>query len=284
MSFSDDSIDVKKKINLLGDPAVGKTSLILRFVNSVFGEKYLKTIGTNIYSKKIQGEDNNIKLIIHDIMGEKAYRSVQRGAFMGSTGAIAVADVTRLETLDSIMDDWLPRYREVTDEDNPVILAINKDDLEEKEITKDRLEEKTQDFERFFFTSAKSGKNVEESFAMLAENVAPRAQFQIEDIEDVVEAGKIRNTKDLIDALLAYSSELGDIPYFKREKLLEKSGIDKYSLDQEDELDLEIFGGIKEEHAFRFADELIGWYEEKGDDYSISAIKGLLKKYKEEKE
>lgn len=284
MVFTDALIDAKKKVNLLGDPSVGKTSLIMRFVNSVFGDHYLKTIGTNVYTKTVEIPGANIKLIVNDIMGEKAYRSVQQGAFLGSTGAIAVADITRKETLDNIIDDWIPRYQDMSNDKNPVVLAINKFDLEDKEITPEILEEKSEYFSGYFFTSAKTGRNVEECFKKLASDVAPNLQLEVEDIEDIVLSKTICTTKDLIDGLLAYASGIGDMPYEKREEILKDSGIDKYSLDQKDELDLEIYGDVNEEDAINFAEGLKTWYLEHGDEYSAEAIQTLVKKYEKDSE
>ncbi|MFO7992463.1 MAG: GTP-binding protein [Thermoplasmata archaeon] len=284
MVFTDALIDAKKKVNLLGDSSVGKTSLIMRFVNSVFGDQYLKTIGTNVYTKTVEIPGANIKLIINDIMGEKAYRSVQQGAFLGSTGAIAVADITRMETLDNIIDDWLPRYQEMSNDSNPIVLAVNKFDLDDKEITPEILDEKGEYFSGYFFTSAKTGRNVEECFKKLAGDVAPNLQLEVEDIEDIVLSKTICTTKDLIDGLLAYASEIGEMPYETREEILSSSGIDKYSLDQKDELDLEIYGDIDEEDAINFAEGLKRWYSEHDDEYTAQAIDKLVKKYETDSE
>ncbi len=282
MVFTDAIIDTKKKVNLLGDTSVGKTSLIIRFVKSLFGDQYLKTIGTNVYTKEVEITGAKVKLIINDIMGEKAYRSVQMGAFMGSTGLIAVADVTRKESLENLVNYWLPLYFDIADKDNPVILAVNKDDLEKKEITEEILKDYSEHFVMYFFTSAKEGKNVEECFKALAEEVAPNLQFRIQDIEDVIHSKKISNIKEMIDALLAYASELGDMPYRERERLLAESGIDKFTLDQKDDLDLEIYGSITDEETLVFAQKIMEWYEEHDDEYSAHAVKELIKKYKED--
>ena len=112
--------EIKKKVNLLGSPSVGKTSLVLRFVNDMYDEKYLKTIGTNIYTKNVKAMGTDIKLIIHDIMGEKSYESVQKTTFNKSDGAILVADVTDRNTLDELMDYWIPRYRDIAGDDKPM--------------------------------------------------------------------------------------------------------------------------------------------------------------------
>ncbi len=265
----------KKKVNLIGTQGVGKTSLILRFVKRVFGDEYLKTIGTNVYKKTVTMEDGMVKLIINDIMGEEAYESVQKGAFIGSTGAIAVIDITRADTLDILVNKWLPHYREIASDDNPIVLAINKFDLPDKNISPEDLEEYTDLFEMCIFTSAKTGKNVDTIFNILASRVASNLQLGIEDIEDIVSANIIDTPQKLVDALLAFASELGNMPYETREDILEGVGIQKFDMD-------EMIQEISETQAYNFAIKLSEWYNEKGEEYSSRVVLGLIDKYKED--
>ncbi len=265
----------KKKVNLIGTQGVGKTSLILRFVKRVFGDEYLKTIGTNVYKKTVTMENGVVKLIINDIMGEEAYESVQKGAFIGSTGAIAVIDITRPDTLDVLVNKWLPHYREIASEENPIILAVNKFDIEDKNITPEDLEEFSDLFEMSIFTSAKTGKNVDTLFNILASRVASNLQLAIEDIEDIVSTRTIDTTQKLVDALLAFASELGDMPYDTREDILEKAGIQKFDMD-------EMIEEISEIKAFDFAIELSEWYRENREEYAYKVVLGLIDKYKED--
>lgn len=264
--------EVKKKINLLGNPGVGKTSLVLRYVKDIFGEEYLKTIGTNIYKKVIHFQDLDVKLIIHDIMGEKAFDSVREGAFKGSTGAIAVADITRPETLDKLPENWLTEYRKLSSGSNPVILAVNKNDLEDKKITEKELEDYSEEFEEIKFTSAKHGDNVEYIFKNLASRVASILTLQVEDIDYILSKKDIKETMDFLDALLAVSSELGNISSNAREELLLESGIDKFELHDEEYK-------IDEDSVYSFAKDLKNWYEEDGDEYSRSVIEKVIEKY-----
>ncbi len=263
---------VKKKVNLLGGQGVGKTSLILRFVKSVFGDEYLKTIGTNVYKKTIKTEDGDVDLIIHDIMGEDAYESVQEGAFIGSTGAIAVADLTRPETLDKLTELWLPRYKKIASEENPIILGLNKFDLIE-DVDLVELESYKDEFDMTLFTSAKTGKNVDTLFEILANKVAYNLQLAIEDIEDFVSEKNLSTPLKLVDALLAFASELGGMPYETREELLENAGIEKFDLD-------EMLEEIPEEQAVTLGEELAEWYREKNETYAEKCILELLDKYR----
>jgi len=268
--MNDDTI--KRKVNLLGSPGVGKTSLILRYVKNVFGDEYLKTIGTNIYTKTIPFENGKVKLIIQDIMGEIDFTSVQKGAFKGSTGAIAVADITRIESINRLINDWIPRYKDIANEDNPIILAVNKFDLQEKNITSRQLEDVYHLFEHVIFTSAKTSRNVEYLFKEIASDVAYNIQISVKDLEDILVTKNFTSSKDLLDALLSITSNIGDMPYQMREGLLEESGINKFDLDEE------IFN-IDEENVLRFANILMYWYDEKEEKHGEELIKKVLEKY-----
>ncbi len=273
---------IKKKINLLGDPSVGKTSLTLRFVKNLFGDQYLKTIGTNVYTKKLERDDGTLKLVIHDIMGEKKYTAVQEGAFQNSNGAIAVADVTDAETLDSLIEDWLPRYHEVAGDDKPVALAINKCDLENKDITPDKiLHELEGNFDSYVYTSAKMGIYVEELFEDIGTRSLSKTSERKKDITSIVLDRDIATPNELVSASLALSSEMTLMPYEVREKILKESGIDKFSLEED----------IPESRALFFASGLSNWYnvmaehlnEAKGAEYKKGAnvFLKLIHKYYE---
>ncbi|MEF8874038.1 MAG: Rab family GTPase [Candidatus Thermoplasmatota archaeon] len=264
---------MKRKVNLLGAPEVGKTSLILRYVKNVFGDEYLKTIGTNTYTKSVPFEEGKVKLIIQDIMGEVKFTSVQEGALKGSTGAIAVADITRPESLDSLLNDWVPKYERISDEDNPILLAVNKFDLDEKKITAERLEDVYSMFEHVIFTSAKTGRNVEYLFKELASSVSHNLQLSVKDIEDIISTKELSDPKEVLDALLSISSNVGDMPYDIREDLLEESGINKFDLEEN-------ISSIEEENVLKFANTLMDWYDEEGEERGEILLDKVLEKYK----
>jgi len=242
---------IKKKINLLGDPSVGKTSLTLRFVKDIFGDEYLKTIGTNVYTKEIELEDAVLKLVIHDIMGEKQYTAVQKGAFQNSNGAIAVADVTDESTLYSLVEDWLPRFHEVAGDDKPVALAVNKCDLEETSITPDMVMYELEDnFDSYVYTSAKMGLYVEQLFEDVGLRTLGNLGQGKEAIANIVMEQEITTPKELVSASLALSSEMPLMPYDIREYMLKESGIDKFALEED----------VSESGALHFTSALSNWY------------------------
>lgn len=167
---------VKRKVLLLGDGAVGKTSLIKKFVTDKFDDKYITTIGTKITKKdlRIQTPDGELilTLMIWDILGQKGYKSIQSSSYRGAEGAMIVCDLTRKDTLDSMAEYWIPEMRKVVGE-VPMVFAGNKCDLiDERQISKDELEGTAQQFSsQSFVSSAKTGENVEMIFNALGEAV-----------------------------------------------------------------------------------------------------------------
>ena len=164
---------VKRKICLIGDNKVGKTSLIRRFVHNEFSDEYITTIGTQISRKNLTidypGTENtptkyNLTLSIWDIVGQREYRSLALRHFVEARGALIVCDITRKETLKNL-HEWLnPLY--FTAGDIPTLLLINKNDLKNQGAVKQQeIKDFSDEYEiPYLFTSAKTGKNVEEAF------------------------------------------------------------------------------------------------------------------------
>ena len=163
----------KTKVLLLGDGAVGKTSLIRRFVVDQFGDEYISTIGTKVSKKDVAIVDGDvthqIALTIWDVLGQKGYSAVQTTAFQGARGVLYVYDATRPETRKSLEAYWFPRVREVVGT-VPAIVAGNKVDLvEDRAAAMADLESLAgRHAMPHFLTSAKTGQSVEAAFEKLA--------------------------------------------------------------------------------------------------------------------
>ncbi|MDG6220176.1 MAG: GTP-binding protein [Candidatus Thermoplasmatota archaeon] len=160
---------VKRKVILIGDGAVGKTSLIRRFVLEKFDDRYITTIGTKVSKKEIvvssKGSDVSMTLMVWDILGQQGYTAIQRAGYRGSEGAILVCDYTRRETLESLEKYWIPELRGVVGE-IPMVIAGNKADLVDKRMFSETdikaLADKSGS--PFISTSALTGDHVEEMF------------------------------------------------------------------------------------------------------------------------
>ncbi len=117
--------DLTPKVVLLGDGAVGKTSLIQRFVEQKFEDKYIETIGVNVKKREI--EDLDMTMMVWDIYGQKLSKSLHSSNYTGADGAIIVYDVTRKKTFENL-DEWIEEVFSVTGE-IPIVVLGNKYDL-----------------------------------------------------------------------------------------------------------------------------------------------------------
>ncbi len=170
---------MKVKVCLVGEAAVGKTSLIRRFVLENFDDKYIQTLGTKVSKKELSAPnvdpsgDMKIDMTIWDIMGQKGFRELLKEAyFYGAKGILAVCDSTRKKTLEDL-DDWIEGVYSVTGK-IPIEFLANKVDLNEQlQVTEDDMVQAAKAYDSpFHFTSAKTGANVELAFQSLAERIA----------------------------------------------------------------------------------------------------------------
>jgi small GTP-binding protein len=157
---------VKKKICMLGGFAVGKTSLVQRFVRSVFSERYLTTVGVRIDQKSMTVGESSVELILWDIHGDDAFQNVRAMYLRGMAGYFLVADGTRRSTLDKA--ETLHELAVSTVGDVPFFLLVNKADLStEWEVTDADLDRLRRQGWQILTTSAKSDHGVAEAFESL---------------------------------------------------------------------------------------------------------------------
>jgi small GTP-binding protein len=169
---------VKKKVVILGDPAVGKTSLIRRFVLNTFDEKYVSTIGARVSKKEVHLDavtpPVRMDLMIWDLIGSRESTRLHEMYYKGAEGALVVCDISRLSTIEN-MTTWVGSFRGAMG-DRPALLLYNKADLEgfwtlDAEDMDSLARRNTTSY---FLTSAKTGANVELAFSQLAEAMVVR--------------------------------------------------------------------------------------------------------------
>ena len=237
----------KNKIVLLGDEAVGKTSLIRRFVTNKFDDKYLTTVGTKVSKKALllengQGTQVGQILMIWDIMGQKGFRNIEKDTLRGVTGAILVWDISRPETLASLKEYWIPCLFKAAP-GIPIVVLTNKIDLLSN-IKNDRLEFSIIDnFQNVakqykasgYMTSALTGENVEEAFREMGKILIKsnshksiiRSPVKIKSPESKCYASAITKVTDeiIMDFYKDYGSSLEEtIPIIRKQ--FEKAGLD----------------------------------------------------------
>ncbi|MCT7948515.1 GTP-binding protein [Ancylothrix sp. C2] len=164
---------ISKKMCMIGDFGVGKTSLIRRFVDGQFSDQYLSTVGVKISRKTveiIENEKRDVQLLIWDLEGHTKFKGIAPTYLQGAAGVLVVADVTRSETIERI-----PEHLKLFSSVNPkgaIIIALNKADLvDEEKLEILRGIARYPEYERvvaIYPTSAKDGICVDEIFYNLA--------------------------------------------------------------------------------------------------------------------
>ena len=167
---------IARKICLIGDFGVGKTSLIGRFVDRQFSDQYLSTVGVKISRKMIEVESDGtqtvFQLLIWDIEGSTKFKAIAPSYLQGAKGAIVVADVTRPETLEHL-SEHIERFANLNPQ-GVFVVALNKSDLIDTEQL-EALLEKSQNHQPgvlgVYPTSAKTGVHVDQLFQTLAKHL-----------------------------------------------------------------------------------------------------------------
>ncbi|GAB2511380.1 Rab family GTPase [Pseudoxanthomonas sangjuensis] len=165
---------VSRKVCLLGDFAVGKTSTVARTVRNTFSPAYLTTVGVKVDSKTLRLGDDELRLVLWDIAGANALDQMRANYLGGCHGLLLVADGTRADTVDTALE-LREQAQRLLGRALPAVLLLNKNDLAgEWEVAPARIEKLAAQLP-VFSASALSGAGVEEAFAALARAVAEGA-------------------------------------------------------------------------------------------------------------
>lgn len=160
---------VTSKVCIVGDFAVGKTSVVERFVRNQFSEKYLTTVGVKVDTKEIELQDPEVthKLVIWDVAGADHFGATEFAYLRGASGYIFVADGTRSATLtaaEGLQQQISDKYGVL-----PSVLLVNKSDLTGQwEVDVKRVRQLEDNHEHVYLTSAKTGEHVETALLELS--------------------------------------------------------------------------------------------------------------------
>jgi small GTP-binding protein len=159
------------KVCIIGDYAVGKTSTVGRFVDNVFSEAYLTTVGVKIDTKVVETVSGPIKLVIWDVAGTDELSTIEFAYLRGSAGFILVADGTRRRTLSNalrLLEDLRARHGQL-----PFVAMLNKSDLSAQwEINDDDYRASKAVGVEWISSSAKTGDSVGVAIESLARGIA----------------------------------------------------------------------------------------------------------------
>lgn len=171
---------LKKKICLLGSYGVGKTSLVARFVHSLFSDKYHTTVGVKIDKKTLQTEGAEVTLMLWDMAGEEDGAPVKLNQVKDASGYLLVVDGTRSKTLEIARSIQQRVANEIGEK--PFLMLVNKADLRDTwEITDSDLSGLAGEGWTVLETSAKEGQNVELAFTSLTSRILNAHASESED-------------------------------------------------------------------------------------------------------
>ncbi len=164
---------IQKKICMLGTFAVGKTSLVRRFVESIYTDKYQTTVGVKVDKKVVRVGDQETKLLLWDLEGAETEHDLRKSYLRGASGYLLVADGTRKDTLYKALT--LQSRAEETLGPVPFVLVLNKADLTDMwEIDPRERAAIEQKNWKIIDTSAKTGHGVEDAFLFLSEKMTEK--------------------------------------------------------------------------------------------------------------
>ena len=180
------------KLLIIGDSRVGKTSLLLNYVEKIFPEAHISTLGVEYKEKEIIKDNYLIRLQIWDTAGEERFRSITKSIYRNANGILFVCDITNRESFKNIKN-WIKDADNV-DKDIKGIIIGNKIDLDnERVVSVEDLEEIGKKYNMpFIEASAKTGMNVNKCFEVLIDEL-----FKNKNADEIKEEYLRKNKNDL---------------------------------------------------------------------------------------
>ncbi|KAK6458878.1 GTP-binding protein [Scheffersomyces xylosifermentans] len=177
------SYDMIMKLLLVGDSGVGKSNLLLRFVEDKFTASFITTIGIDFKIRTIENKGKKIKLQVWDTAGQERFRTITTAYYRGAMGIVLIYDVTDSRSFENV-ENWFQTVTQHANEDAQIFLVGNKcDDEANRQVSKEQGEELASKLNvPFLESSAKTNINVDSIFYELA------GIIQDKHVDDVVPA------------------------------------------------------------------------------------------------
>ena len=173
------------KFIIIGDAAVGKSNLLVRYTSGQFKEEYQLTIGVEFGSNDVIIGDNTYRIQIWDTAGQENFRSITRSYYKNTACAIIVYEISNKKSFENI-SSWIEECKNTAPKSILMVLVGNKCDLEDnREVTEEEGREFAEKNGMLFFeTSAKTGKNVEELFKQSVKVIDQKIKENYYDLEN----------------------------------------------------------------------------------------------------
>jgi len=195
------------KVVLLGETAVGKSSLISRFVGDKFQTNYTTTMTGSFFTKEVfyEKKKKKLKYEIWDTAGQEKYRALNKMFYQDAKVIILVLDITRKDTYQAILNYWYKELKENAPQNIIMALAANKSDLYEyEEVTNDELVEYAKSINALYKqTSALKGSGINELFNMIGEKILSSENIEEIKAKEINDNRKIRLESSLRDIELS---------------------------------------------------------------------------------
>ena len=179
------NFDYLFKYIIIGDAAVGKSNLLLRYAHGQFKPEYQLTIGVEFGAKNIQIRNKIYRIQIWDTAGQENFRSITRAYYKNSVCALVVYDITNRDSFNNV-STWIEDCKNQSPKTIFMVLVGNKSDLQDKrQVNYEEGQELAERFQMLFFeTSAKDGNNVEEIFLKSADEIAKKIDQGYYDLQN----------------------------------------------------------------------------------------------------
>lgn len=168
------------KTVIIGNSGVGKSAILVRFVENQFSEHYLATIGVDFRFKTIQVDGKNVKFQIWDTAGQERFRTITSAYYRGSQGILLVFDLTDLLSFENICKFWMNEVETYAEKDAIFFLIGNKSDIsDQRQVPQDKINQFCSEKKLTYMEcSAKEGENIKEIFLQLARKLEEKLNLK----------------------------------------------------------------------------------------------------------